>query len=567
MITSKWSKWAFPAGALVLLLTLAAACGGGDDNKGASPSATGDEAVQQFIMGQPAPTPNLAEIPATYDPQPGDLLFYTNASISYNSQARHPWVVVIDAKTKKIVAGSEIPEVLTSPHGIGVSPDATQIYLPAGSAQPNFVAAADGTRFAGGVTVVDAATLKTIQSIDTVDAPHHMQILNDEYVMSDAWGTDQILFTLDPDDGNKMVNEIAAAPFEGRPYIGFPSPDGKYIYMTVRPPQDSTEKEAWISRVNLSDWSVEKIVNVGPGAVWTNFSRDGQYAYVTIGEEDWVVKVDLAQKKVLGKVSSGRGPYGAILSPDEKTLFVVSKGEGGHGQRGATFVVIDAQAMRLLEERPSCLAFVCQADHPILSPDGTELWIDNNMGYLDVFDAKTFEMKAEITMPLLADPHGGVFVQYDNAGEGHVVMDTGGPHGGVSPYVFDNENGVPTLAEALANGGWEPAKSSAALVLGATAPTPAPPAPASQTVKIVMGDFFFEPLAADVVVPARKPITFKIDNQGQAVHNLTSTDFGIKPYDVQALSKGEVTGGSPGPGTYKFICTYHPGMEVNVTVR
>lgn len=569
MITSKWLKWAIPVGALALLFALAAACGGGDDNKGASPDATesGDAAVQQFVMGQPAPTPNLAEIPATYDPQPGDLLFYTNASISYNSQARHPWVVIIDAKTKKIVAGSEIPEVLTSPHGIGISPDATQIYLPAGSAQPNFVTAADGTRFKGGVTVVDAATLKTIQSIDTIDAPHHMQILNDEYVMSDAWGKDQILFTLDPSDGNKMVNQIAAAPFEGSPYIGFPSPDGKYVYMTVRPPKDAPDPDAWISRVNLSDWSVEKIVNVGPGAVWTNFSRDGQYAYVTIGEEDWVVKVDLAQKKVLGKVSSGRGPYGAILSPDEKTLFVVSKGEGGHGQRGATFVVIDAEAMRLLEERPSCLAYVCQADHPILSPDGTELWIDNNMGYLDVFDVKTLEMKAEITMPLLADPHGGVFVQYDNAGAGHVVMDTGGPHGGVSPYVFDNENGVPTLAQALANGGWAPAKSSAALVLGATPPTPAPVVAGSQTVNVVMGDFFFEPLADDVVVPTGKQITFKIENKGQAVHNLTSTDFGIKPYDVQALSSGEVTGGSPRAGTYKFVCTYHPGMEVQVTVR
>lgn len=569
MITSKLLKWAIPASALALLLALAAACGGGDKDSGASPSATesGGTAAQQFIMGEPAPTPNLADIPPTYDPQPGDLLFYTNASISYNSQARHPWVVIIDAKTKKILAGSEIPEVLTSPHGIGVSPDAKQIYLPAGSAQPNFVAKPDGTRFAGGVTVVDAATLKTIQSIDTIDAPHHIQILNDEYVMSDAWGKDQILFTLDPNAENKMVNQIAAAPFEGRPYIGFPSPDGKYIYMTVRPPQDSTEKEAWISRVNLSDWSVEKIVNVGPGAVWTNFSRDGQYAYVTIGEEDWVVKVDLAQKKVLGKVSSGRGPYGAILSPDEKTLFVVSKGEGGHGQRGATFVVIDAEAMRLVEERPSCLAYVCQADHPILSPDGTELWIDNNMGYLDVFDINTLEMKAEITMPLLADPHGGVFVQYDSTGAGHVVMDTGGPHGGVSPYVFDNENGVPTLAEALASGGWAPAESSAALVLGATPPTPRPPVPTSETVNIVMGDFFFEPLAADVVVPTGKQITFKIENKGQAVHNLASTDFGIKPYDVQALSSGEVTGGSPRAGTYKFICTYHPGMEVKVTVR
>ena len=311
MIISKWLKWAIPAGALALLLALAAACGGGDDNKGASPSATesGDAAVQQFIMGQPAPTPNLADIPPTYDPQPGDLLFYTNASISYNSQARHPWVVIVDAKTHKIVAGSEIPEVLTSPHGIGLSPDATQIYLPAGSAQPNFVAKPDGTRFAGGVTVVDAATLKVTQSIDTIDAPHHIQILNDEYVMSDAWGKDQILFTLDPNDGNKMVNQIAAAPFEGSPYIGFPSPDGKYVYMTVRPPKDAPDPDAWISRVNLSDWSVEKVVNVGPGAVWTNFSRDGQLLTSPSGKK-------ISREGRRPEEVSARCPLGADLTGD-----------------------------------------------------------------------------------------------------------------------------------------------------------------------------------------------------------------------------------------------------------
>ena len=270
---------------------------------------------------------------------------------------------------------------------------------------------------------------------------------------------------------------------------------------------------------------------------------------------------------MLGKVSTGRGPYGGVLSPDEKTLYVVSKGEGGHGQRGATFVVIDAEAMRLVEERPSCLAYVCQADHAVLSPDGTELWIDNNMGYLDVFDVKTLEMKAEITMPFLADPHGGVFVQYDNTGKGHVVMDTGGPHGGVSPYVFDNQNGVPTLADALAKG-WTPAASSAALVLGAhPVIAPGPGTTATTAVNVIMDDFFFPPLAADVTVPTGKQVTFKIENKGQAVHNLTSTDFGIKSYDVQALTAGEVSGKAPAPGSYKFICTYHPGMELTVKVR
>ncbi len=293
------------------------------------------------------------------------------------------------------------------------------------------------------MTVIDARTLKPTQAISTLDAPHHIQVLNDRFVMSDAWGVKQVLFVLDPSQQNAMTHELAATAFSGRPYIGFPSPDGQFIYMTVRPPQGSPTKDAWISRVNLNDWTVQKVAEVGPGAVWTAFSRDGQFAYVTVPEDDHVVKLDLAQRKVVAEAPTGRGPYGATLSPDEKRLFVVSKGEGGRGQRGGTFVVIDTDSMRLLEERPSCKAYVCQADHALISPDGTELWVSNNMGYITVFDLKTLAMKAEITMPNLADPHGGVFVQYDRNGKGHVVMDVGGPHGGVSPYLSDINRAFP----------------------------------------------------------------------------------------------------------------------------
>lgn len=176
-------------------------------------------------------------------------------------------------------------------------------------------------------------------------------------------------------------------------------------------------------------------------------------------------------------------------------------------------------------------------------------------------------------MPLLADPHGGVFVQYDQAGKGHVVMDTGGPHAGVSPYVFDNENGVPSLADALAGSAWAPAKSSAALVLGAV-PAPRQPAasaasgtPQAVTVNVVMDDFYFEPLPEGFTVPSGALVTFSIVNNGQAVHNLTTTDFGIKPYDVAAVASGEVAGAAPRAGTYTFICTYHPGMEGTIIVR
>lgn len=560
-------RTSFIAIGAVLALT-AAACSSDDGEPTAAPGTTAETAAATDGGEE-------ATYATSYEPQPGDLLFYTNASISYNSTAKHPWVVVIDAKTKKIVAASEIGDVDSSPHGLGVSPDGSALYLPAGIGSPipaNGLPPGTKVEFGNGVTVIDAKTLKSTQSIATLDAPHHIQLLDDSTVMSDAWGTKQVLFTLDPASDNTMTHELAAEPFGGRPYIAFPSPDGKSIYMTVRPekPTDPAAaelapKEAWLSRVNLADWSVDRVADVGPGAVWTAFSRDGKFAYVTIGEEDWVEKVDLATGEVVGKVATGRGPYGAVLSPDEKRLFVVSKGEGGRGQRGGTFVVLDAENMKVIEERPSCKAFVCQADHALISPDGTELWVDNNMGYVTIFDLETLELTDEVTMPLLADPHGGIFVQYDEDGNGHVVMDIGGPHGGVSPYLADTSAGIPTLAQALEEG-WGGAAASSPLALGlAPAAAPAEDEADAVTVNVGMDDFFFEP--KELTVPAGANVTFQISNAGQSVHNFISEDIGISSADVATNGDLEVDWtASAKPGTYTFMCTYHPGMEGTITI-
>ena len=551
------------------------------DAGGGGGGGTGTVTAQvKDLYPSPAPPPDPKSIPSTFTPVPGGLYFITNTSIAYNSSSEFPWVLMIDANTKKIVAGAMIPEMLTSPHGIGVSPDATQIYLPAGSAPASVVTAGAGAKFAAGVVVIDTKTIKTTQLIGTNDRPHHIQVLNDKYMMVDAWGVDQVLFVIDPNYGNKIIKELSAKPFGGRPYIAFPSPDGKYIYYTVRPEPNSGTTESWLARVDTATWAIEKVVNLGgEGAVWTAFGRDGKYIYVTVPGEDHVVKIDMlaTPPKVVGSAATGRGPYGVNLSADETTLFVVSKGEGGRGQNGGSFVTIDADTMRVLKEVPACMAFVCQPDHAVISPDGTEFWIDNNMGYIDVFDVKTLALKAELTMPLLSDPHGGVFVQYDKDGKGHVVMDPGGPRGGVSPYPFDNQNGVPSLADALKSG-WTPAKSSSALALGAKpGSAQKPPTGPKVTLNLTMNDFFFEPFPAGTSVAPGSVVTVKITNKGSAVHNVTSDNttrianalrLGIKQVDVGALKDGEVTFTAPTrAGTYKITCTYHPAMDLELVVK
>jgi DNA-binding beta-propeller fold protein YncE/plastocyanin len=593
--SSTWRRFAIFAG-VVALTAAVVACSGGSkttstpgvpDSQVKAPSdgtgagTGGVKASANGLFPDPAPPPDPKSIPNTFKPEPGGLYFYTNTSIAYNSTNNFPWVIVVDAKTHKIVAGAEITDVLTSPHGIGVSPDGTQVYLPAGSVPAAVSVAADGSKIAAGVAVVDALTLKLTQKIGTNDRPHHIQVLSDKLMMLDAWGTEQNIMVFDPNDKNKIVKIVGAKDFGGTPYIAFPSPDGKYIYTTVRPKAGSDSSESWLSRIDVNTWAIEKVVDLGgEGAVWTAFGRDGKYAYVTVPGEDHVVKVDLlaTPPKIVGTAATGRGPYGVNISPDEKVLLVVSKGEGGRGQRGGSFVTIDAETMRVLEEVPACMAFVCQPDHAVISPDGTEFWIDNNMGYLDVFDMTTLALKAELTMPNLGDPHGGVFVQYDKDLKGHVVMDTGGPRGGVSPYPFDNANGIPTLADALKTG-WAPAKAYSALQLGAK-PGSGQVAAATGTptvLNVVMQDFFYEPLPAGTSVPAGSLVTLKMTNKGQAVHNLTSDGttriaaglrLDIKQQEVGVGKSLDWTFKTPTrAGTYRVTCTYHPGMDLDLVVK
>jgi len=337
----------------------------------------GIKVVQTFdASGKPA-----------YETKGGDLLFFTNASVSYNSTADKPMVIVINAKTRKIIAVSDI-DMPSTPHGITLSPDGKYIYLPSGPST-------GGSRGAAPTAVVDAKTLKLAALINTGGETHHTQILGDKYVMFDSFRGPLPIFLLDPAT-NKVVRGIPAGDFNGRPYIGFPSPDGKFIYVTVRPGinRDASGREidGWLSKVNAETMQEVATFPVGPGPVWTAITQDGTTGYVTLGPTNKLVKLDLQKGTILGIAPTGRGPYGIRLSPDEKVAYVANKGEGGNGQKGATFAAINTTTMTIIREQLSCPDGLCQADHIVLSPDGKELWISNNLGSISVFNRETLQM-------------------------------------------------------------------------------------------------------------------------------------------------------------------------------
>jgi len=389
------------------------------------------------------------------------------------------------------------------------------------------------------LAVVDARTLKLVALIETGGSTHHAQIFGDKYVMFDSFRGPLPIFLLDPAT-NKVVRGIPAGDFNGRPYIAFPSPDSKFIYVTVRPginrDASGREMDGWLSKINAETMQEVAAFPVGPGPVWTAITQDGRTGYVTLGPTSKLVKLDLDTGKILGVAPTGRGPYGIRLSPDEKLAYVASKGEGGNGQKGATFAVIDTNTMSIVREQLSCPEGLCQADHIILSPDGKELWISNNLGSISVFDRETLKLLATIQTPKLGDPHGGTFVQIapDNR-SAKVVADIGGPHGGVNPYAM--------FAKAAA-----PVRES------------------SNALTVVAKAFRFDPATLNVTAGQR--ITFEFQNQDDVDHNIVSVDAAFSEVVLGGSQKKTAEWTAPTKaGTFKFVCTYHRGMEMTVNVK
>jgi DNA-binding beta-propeller fold protein YncE len=485
-----------------------------------------------------------------YETKGGDLLFFTNASVSYNSTADKPMVIVINAKTRKIIAVADI-DMPSTPHGITLSPDGKYIYLPSGPStggggrrEQGFFGSLGGS---APTAVLDARTLKLAALINTGGETHHTQVVADKYIMFDSFRGPLPIFLLDPAT-NKVLRGIPAGDFNGRPYIAFASPDGNFIYVTVRPGinRDASGREidGWISKINAETMREVATFPVGPGPVWTTITQGGRIGYVTIAPTNRLVKLDLETGKILGIAPTGRGPYGIRLSPDEKVAYVANKGEGGNGQKGATFSAIDTNTMSIIREQLSCPDGLCQADHIILSPDGKELWISNNLGSITIFDRESLKMLDSIQTPKLGDPHGGTFVQIapDNR-SARVVADIGGPHGGVNPYAAFAKPTAPAAAGATGAAGGS-----------------------SKTVNIVARNFQFEPATLDV--SAGQKITLQLENKDQVDHNLVSVEGAFQEVVVAGGQTTAVEWTPPTRvGALKFVCTFHRGMEMTVNVK
>ena len=243
-------------------------------------------------------------------------------------------------------------------------------------------------------------------------------------------------YIVDPMDNNKVIAGMSTGDLHGNPYSGFTTPDGKYLYYAVPPPNRGElgrEVRGWLAKIDTATWMVVQSIPMQHYPIWTAFSNDGRWAWVTNANDDKVLKVQRGtapqeRDKVVAEVATGGGPYGLRMSLDGRELWVADKGEGGPAGKTITIIDTEKNAVKTTV-KTDCL----RNDHIILSPDGQEMWAMCNESHeVVVLDARTYGVKNRIPMPNNGDVHGGIFVAYSRSGNvvtAEVVSDQNGLHG------------------------------------------------------------------------------------------------------------------------------------------
>lgn len=391
--------------------------------------------------------------PSAWDADKHPLVYVTTNGPGYGgfmSGTNSPGIVIIDADTYKVVLEKQYPLPGVNPkdywedHGVGVSSDGKWIYLPTGDASKPI-------EEAGRLIVINARTLKIHQIIQTSSFPHHVKIVEyyDGEVRKDLVLVENFnwqvpgrmapgsgVYVLDPNDNNRVAGGFRSEDVQGNPYLAFPHPGGRYLYVGLPPgpnsdPDIKHKIEGMIAIIDMKTWKPVKYFKAGFDPIWTSFTQDGKYAYVGDGGSDEIFKIDNVTLKEVGvSRSSVHGGYGLALNWDESKLYVVEKGEASHN-RGKNIGLVNPFTMKPTDIFAThCL----RGDHAILHPDPSrnEIWISYNSNFRDVvWDMKTDTVKRTITHT--GSSHNGAFVKYEAQGDsswnGQVLSDQSGLHG------------------------------------------------------------------------------------------------------------------------------------------
>jgi len=399
---------------------------------------------------------------AKFDPEPGRTYFYENTGTAGTRvltsgeivRARSAQIVVGDAVTGEIIAYHELPlELRSAVHTTVMSPDGKYVYIIGSKAVDDGPGIGPEESVLSPATWIkaDAVTLQPLKQLAVGGRVHHAQIFRDRYLLIDTFVADPDglnVYLFDPIN-DEIIGGIAASDLGGNPYTAWS--EGEYIYVLMEPAgygyaatlrffggELTALPTSWVAKIDPETWEVvREYPHPGYRANWICFDSAGDSMYVTSTGTSNVSKINIETGVIEWSQATGAGPYGCDLNADGSEVWVADKGEAT-GHIGRTVTIIDAAT----GEPKETVFSAYSVDHVLLDPAGEQFWLTSNgEGAIYRFDADTREREQIIQMPNAGDPHGLIWVHYDDSGTSKVIRDQGGFHNGVdprrgSPHVF-----------------------------------------------------------------------------------------------------------------------------------
>ncbi len=368
--------------------------------------------------------------PPAWDAAKHPLVYISSNGPGYGgflSGIQSPGLVIVDANTYEVVLTKQytlegVKNYFES-HGSAASMDGKWIYLPTGDQDKPSLES-------GRILVIDAKTLKLHQVIQTSSVPHHVKAFRlfdgrdvvlaytfnwQQGAAASYMGPGSGVWLMDAKDNNKIVGGIRSDSLQGNPYLAFPHPDGRHLFIGLPPgpisdPDIRHVLEGSIGVVDMKTWQPIKYYKAGFDPIFAAFSTDGKYTYFSDGGSDVIFKIDNIASKIVAEAKSPvNGVYGIVLDWKDEQLFAIEKGEAGHN-RGKMLGLVDPLSMRPVD---NYYIGTLRADHGILHPDPkkNEIWISSNSNFREVvFDIEKKVVKTEIKHT--GSTHNGAFVKY-----------------------------------------------------------------------------------------------------------------------------------------------------------
>jgi YVTN family beta-propeller protein len=277
----------------------------------------------------------------------------------------------------------------------------------------------------GTVSVIDPERREVVDRFEAGVLPHHVTPSQDMKRLYVTNTVSNSLTVVNPRSG-KPVRTIPVTD----PYNLYFTPDGEWAIVVAERYQrlDFVDPESWEPVESLSiPW---------PGVNHLDFSRNGRYLITSTEFSGQVVKVNLRQRRVTGRVEVGSQPVDVKVAPDGRHFYVTNQGRGGvsvidpRRMREVDFLPTGAGAHGLAISRDARSLYVTNRDAGSISvidferrrvtdtwqiggspdmiqisPDGRELWTTGRY-HSSVYVVGTRSGKLRATIPVGAGAHG-----------------------------------------------------------------------------------------------------------------------------------------------------------------